>query len=272
MRKENINFHQTFYPNFDYIGKILNISDGKENLSIDEISMITGIPTGESSGKVLPHIRYCEFMNLITVKSTNSKLLLGRTDMGELIYSEDPYLSERISRLLCHMFLTSLGIGSELWFFICRSMQSSYGNKISKNVIEHDIVSYFKKGTKMSAFNSSYTNENSFGNLNLIIIEENNIRFRDFVYEEEFFYAILYVLYQELMTTDPNRSEFTVIELFHDLKWNCSLNWSENKSMSFLERASEDGWLDLNRQLTPTTILLKRNIADVMELIYSELI
>lgn len=272
MKSKNINFHQTFFPNFDYIGKILDIASGTENYSIEEISKITGIPTGKSSGKVLPHIRYCEYMNLISVENSNSKYLIKRTDLGELVYLEDPYFSESISRLLCHMFLSSKSVGSELWFFICRSMQSSYGNKINKGVIEHDIVSYFNKGTKMSAFNTAYTSENSFGNLNLIDIVDDTIRFKDFSYEEEYFYAILYVLYKELKQIDFNRSEFTTIEIFNDLKWNWSINWSENKSMEFLEKASEEGWIDLNRQLTPTIILLKRNIADVMNLIYSELI
>lgn len=272
MKNKNINFHQTFYPNFDYVGKILSIASESELFSIEEISQMTGIPTGASSGKVVPHIQYSEYMNLIESENFDGKMSLKRTALGELISSEDPYFSEDISRMICHMFLTSPEIGSGLWFFVFRVLQNRYGGKVKKDVTEHDIVECFKKGTKMSAFNTSYTNENSFGNLNLVTIYDDCIRFDAFSYEDEFFYAILYVLFAELKNVDLNRSEFTTVELFNELKWNWSLNWSEKRTMEFLEKASEEGWIDLNRQLNPTTIILKRSINEVMSKIYSELI
>lgn len=272
MKRENINFHQTFYPNFDYIGKILDISDGESNRTINEISYITGIPTGESSGKVQPHIKYCEYMHLINVKIIGATYNLGRTEFGELIYQEDPYFSEKLSRLICHLFLTSEHYGSELWFFAYRCLQEKYGDKITKQVIEHDILDNFDKSTKMTAYNSCYSSMQSLGVLELIDFQDDVLKFKEFNYENEYFFGVLYSIFKELKAYDDKRSEFTVDELFTKLKWNYAMNWSHERTMEFLEKAYDDGWIDLNRQLVPIIIFLKRDINDVIGLIYSELI
>ena len=272
MKRESINFHQTFYPNFDYIGKILDISNGESKRTINEISYITGIPTGESSGKVQPHIKYCEYMNLIYAKIIDGTYILERTELGELIYQEDSYFSEKLSRLICHFFLTSEHYGSELWYFAYRCLQEKYGNRITKQVIEHDIFNNFGKSTKMTAYNSCYSSMQSLGVLELIDFQNDVLIFKEFIYKDEYFYGILYTIFKELKAYDNKRSEFTVDELFTKLKWNYAMNWSQDRTMKLLEKAFDDGWIDLNRQLVPTTIMLKRNINDVIGLIYSELI
>lgn len=56
----NLNFHATFCPDFEYIAKIIQIADQYDGLTKEEISEITGIPTGVSTGKVEPHIYYAK--------------------------------------------------------------------------------------------------------------------------------------------------------------------------------------------------------------------
>ena len=60
----NVNFHQTFRPEKQYIAAILELSGDNETHSVREISALTGIPNGESSGKVEPHI-LCELYGAI---------------------------------------------------------------------------------------------------------------------------------------------------------------------------------------------------------------
>jgi hypothetical protein len=272
MLSNSINFHQTFYPNFDYVGKILSIANSGKMLSVDEISRMTGIPTGVSSGKVVPHIKYSKYMSLLKYEVHSGKFILKLTDFGQLVYVEDPFFSEKISRLICHIFLTSPQIGSSLWCFINRMLQHRYGQVISKDVIEHDIYQYFRNTTKLSAYNTAYMNHNSLGNLFLIDSTSDDIRFCSFHYEDEYFYGILYSLFFELKSLDVNRSEYSSVEIFEDLKWNLALNWSEKRALEFLEEASEREWININRQLNPITIVLKRNINELLGQVYSELI
>ena len=93
----NLNFHATFCPDFEYIAKIIQIADQYDGLTKEEISEITGIPTGVSTGKVEPHIYYAKFMNLINFEKANAKYKIKLTSLGKEILNEDPYFLESIS-------------------------------------------------------------------------------------------------------------------------------------------------------------------------------
>lgn len=58
----NLNFHQTFPPTTDGISRLLSVADRGGAYTKEEISQMTGIPTGKSSGKVEPYIRYAVYM------------------------------------------------------------------------------------------------------------------------------------------------------------------------------------------------------------------
>ena len=73
VKQVNMNFHQTFKPACKYISSILDIADGTSWLSVKDISGMTGIPQGASSGNVEPHISYAEYMGLIKSEKKISK-------------------------------------------------------------------------------------------------------------------------------------------------------------------------------------------------------
>lgn len=62
---KNVNFAQTFKPEKQYISAILKLATKNEPMTAKQISLETGIPSGESSGKVVPHIEYAKYMGLI---------------------------------------------------------------------------------------------------------------------------------------------------------------------------------------------------------------
>ena len=77
MKNININFHKTFKAEGQYISSILEIADGKTWFTTREISEMTGIPQGKSSGKVEPHINYAEYMGLIKSEKEKKDGLCG---------------------------------------------------------------------------------------------------------------------------------------------------------------------------------------------------
>ena len=111
----NVNFHQTFRPEKQYITAILELAGDTESHSVKDISSLTGIPNGESSGKVEPHIIYANFMGLITYDKKDGVYSLARTELGENIYTEDPGLQEELSILLCHCMMQREIAGAPLW-------------------------------------------------------------------------------------------------------------------------------------------------------------
>ena len=98
----NLSFHQTFPPERDCLARLLELASDMPPMTKEQISQVTGIPTGTSSGKVEPHIQYAEFMGLICDLRSQGLHCLTRTALGEQIYLSDPFLSEPLSQLLCH--------------------------------------------------------------------------------------------------------------------------------------------------------------------------
>ena len=61
-KRYSVNFHATFLPDLVNISRLLEIADNYDYLSKEEIFELTGIPTGESTGKVEPHIKYAQYI------------------------------------------------------------------------------------------------------------------------------------------------------------------------------------------------------------------
>ena len=93
----SLNFHQTFRPEKQYIAAILELAEDATVRTVKEISALTGIPNGERSGKVEPHIIYATYMGLITYEKKDGGYSLSRTPLGETVYVEDPGLQENLT-------------------------------------------------------------------------------------------------------------------------------------------------------------------------------
>ena len=130
-----LNFHQTFKPEKQYIAAILDIAGDPDFRTIKEISMMTGIPTGESSGKVEPHIIYADYMGLINYEKKDGKYCLTRSFLGETVYMEDPGLQEKLTKLLCHAMIVRRENGAKLWSAIFRNVMPRYKTGIKRDLL-----------------------------------------------------------------------------------------------------------------------------------------
>lgn len=272
----NLNFHESFCPDFEHIAKIIQIADQYEGLTKEEISDITGIPTGASSGKVEPHIYYAKFMNLIEFEKERSKYKIKSTTLGRIILNEDPYFLEDISKLICNYFLTSKFYGAIMWNKIIREMPLKYGNEIKESLIIKDLHEEFGIQIKLTAFRSCYNSEKSMATLSLINVEEQNdnpiIKLNKNIYNDENIYVYAYTLIRELEKLDNSRKEFTVNEILDNISWGKGFLWDEEVSISVLEKLNDLNIINLNRQLNPITIIVNKNSEDIIDSLYSMLI
>lgn len=272
----NLNFHESFCPDFEHIAKIIQIADQYEGLTKEEISDITGIPTGASSGKVEPHIYYAKFMNLIEFEKERSKYKIKSTTLGRIILNEDPYFLEDISKLICNYFLTSKFYGAIMWNKIIREMPLKYGNEIKESLIIKDLHEEFGIQIKLTAFRSCYNSEKSMATLSLINVEEQNdnpiIKLNKNIYNDENIYVYAYTLIRELEKLDNSRKEFTINEILDNISWGKGFLWDEEVSISVLEKLNDLNIINLNRQLNPITIIVNKNSEDIIDSVYSMLI
>src|SRR4051794_7387572 len=88
-------FHETFFPDRRHLSALLKLAKPGYEGSIDGISAATGIPTGKSSGKVLPHLKYAHAMGITTIPTlSNGVYAVQLTSLGRLFSVEDPLLHE----------------------------------------------------------------------------------------------------------------------------------------------------------------------------------
>ncbi|MEG1089907.1 MAG: hypothetical protein RSE38_01195 [Acinetobacter sp.] len=266
MKKEldfGLNFHQTFPPSPAYIGRILSIADGQKK-SAREISDITGIPQGESSGKVVPHLKYAAYMGLITPDITAPVL----TPLGQVVQAEDHACSEEITQWLMHRNLTSVQ-GAPMWHFICRDLLHNNHGTLSTEYLTNQMINKF--GTaKFAPVLTTYQELFAIGYLQpiktagAISIQPQRI-------QREFLYLYAYELLSEWDARYPATSEITAEECTALASATC-FGLQENLWFEVLEQLSTMQICRINKQLAPYTIVRLSGKDSLITKLYSLLI
>lgn len=270
----NLNFHLTFAPEKEHLLKIVSISEGIKALTKEEIFEQTNIPTGERSGKVIPHIKYAEHMGLINSSSNDSKYLLKRSPLGDLVYKEDPYMLEPLTELLIHYFLTSKLGGAALWSYIFRTCVAVYGAEISSvNLISALERHFGTKKINLSPFRTSYLQEKAaFSMLSLLTLTSDSWIFnkQHIVRSYQFLYA--FTLLEEWEQVFGDRTELALDEISNNLGWNHAYLWDKKTTMDVLDLLTDVGIISVNRQLNPVIIIKNSKATEILLKIYSMLL
>ena len=239
-------------------------------LTKEEISEVTGIPTGKSSGKVEPHIMYAIYMGLISnISETKNKYRLVCTPLGKVIKTEDIGFHEEISQLICHVRLTSPTTGAPLWSTITRDVLPNYPNGIKHILLEDELKKrcYLGEGKiRTGAFFSTY--EKSFKAITLLSKCKDTVTFISQDYKNELFYVYVYALLYEWEQMYPYNNEISSIEL-NELKFASAFGFNQMTINKVLGHISEKGLININGQLSPFTIIKVIKLEDILSLLYS---
>ena len=278
MARTNLNFHLTFRPERQYLSGLLSELSGCNGCDVEEISSLTGIPTGKSSGKVEPSICYLEYMGLITKRKINGRYDLDYTPLGNCVNSEDSGLLEKLTLLIMHCMVVRPYYGAELWGHVFHNIFPKYRNHLTQKQFEKELEIQFGPGVKSAPFWGSY--QELFSSLNLISVESGQIDLHpskimaDYVY---LYAAVLFSYWDEWLDNAPadetNLASTSEIAATHlkALGFRNPFGWSEKEEYQALEIMASKGLIALNRQMIPFTI---RRIAEkdaVIEQLYSEL-
>lgn len=261
-----LHFHQTFPPTLDYIRRVLLLGDSSDFMTKEEMSAITGIPTGKSSGKVEPHICYAQYMGLINDEIISGKHFIHRTTLGNEIIRQDPGFQEYITQLICHVRLTSPSTGATMWSVILRDILPQYRNGIETNILNDEIAKRNLGKMNMGPFFSTYKN-----GLNLLkIVEKDKKRahLMSLSYIPDCIFVYAYALLYEWEHIFPRTLEITADEI-PQLQFGNTFGWDMQKQYEALEHLCEKGIIRMNRQLSPYTIIKQRCSDEMIPLLYS---
>lgn len=263
----NLNFHQTFPPTLEYLGRLFAVTDNGIPMTKEEISSTTGIPTGKSSGKVEPHIDYAVYMGHIEEAApVGGKYLLKCTSLGNEIKKQDPGFREALTQMICHVRLTSPSTGAQLWSLIIRDILPKYKDGMHDNVLEDEIRKKISVNVKTGPFYSTY--RDSFDLLKLLIREPQLTGIVSQPLISDFRYVYSYALIYEWENIFPTDNEISAYEL-EKLKFAGAFGWDAQHQYVALEHLAELGLIRLNRQLSPYTIFKLTTSDELIAKLYS---
>ena len=278
MVKTNLNFHQTFKPERQYISSILTEAKECDGLDVQNISNKTGIPTGQSSGKVEPAICYAEYMGLIKKEKHNGKYSLSYTMLGECIKEEDAGILEKLSLLAMHAMIVRQYSGAELWKYIFQHVFPKYRNRLTVNQFEKEIEIQFGQGVKIAPFKGCY--QEFFSQLCLLKFDDDQVILNVSKIDLDFVYLYAYVLFtywdewlkneSEEVTLMASQTEITADHL-RRIGFRHPFGWDEKDEYKVLELMAMKKLIVLNRQMVPFTIRRTSDFDYVLEMLYSEL-
>ena len=263
---DSVNFHKTFSPQDSYITKILELAQDGYTGSKEEISKETGIPTGKTSGKVVPHILYAQYMGLTTHMLSKGKYTLELTDLGKMILENDKYLFEDITRLICHYNICDEDTGAYLWSFLYNRLPIMLDENMSEEAMKKKYKDFFMVKTDIGALKKSYSNGGFFALLNLLDFSE-GIRINSAYYKVERLYVYAYALFSSWDRKYHETPEITADQIIA-MKWNKRFGFDEDEMLLALEQMEGKQLLRLNKQLIPYTIIRNVNTADVLPHLY----
>ena len=266
--KTNLNFHQTFPPDEYYISTLFEVAEQECPYTKEEISDLTGIPTGKSSGKVEPFIKYAEFMGLLTDEYKDKKHLLRLTSVGKEIQEQDIGLQEKATIYLCHSNLVS-SQGASLWNSVFGEIVPQYGLKIRQLILKDSLKNiYDDMDINMAPFNSSYGG--MFKKLNVFKVDKDGIEVKLLKYKDSYIYIYAYILFKEWENIYGEVSELTSIDLY-DMQIDSKLCLSRDDFDKALDAMEYEGLIKMERVLNPFIILKLHSSEEIISKIYSRI-
>lgn len=253
-----LNFHMTFPPTPAYLGRILKIANGTE-YTVEEISDLTGIPQGKSSGKVKPHIAYASYMGLI------DESMFKRTALGDAVMQEDSVLAETLTQAICHTRITSC-VGASMWNYLFRVLLPENNYKIKKKMISEKMQHKFGINVKFAPVITMYTKQ--FTNLNILTEEEEYLVCNALPFDNDLLYVYAYGLLFEWEKVFPQEKEITSVQL-SDLKFGAIYGWSQEVEYKVLQLLCDIGVIGMNNQLIPFTVKKYVDSETVIDKLYS---
>lgn len=271
MINENFFFHESFPPQTLYLSELLKIASEEFCGTKYEISEITGIPTGEKSGKVEPHIKYLEYMGIVESSLSLGKISLSLTELGKVVYNEDQYLMNNATKQLLNYNLTRLQEGAPQWGYFFRTYPYEYDIPISFTLISDKGKMTYGKEVYLGPLKSMYTT-GDFECISPIEFEGKNVIFKSCYVNYECNKIYGYTLIKELESRKIDNDEVTLNILLDEIKWQKGFGFDYDTVLEVLDELNHMGIIKLNKQLNPMTIILNRKSDDIITELYDSLI
>lgn len=251
---DNVNFHKTFVPQEIYITKILELAERKFIGSKEEICRITGIPTGKTSGKVVPHILYSWYMGLTAYSLNKGKYMLGLTELGITILKEDKHIFEDITKMICHYNMCDKNDGALVWSFLYHNIEPMYDEVISLDLLKKKCNEFYQQKPEFDVIRKAYSGDGFWASLNVFDFSD-GFSIKSSYYNKTMKYVYAYSLLSSWDKYFTEQQEITIDQIVEIIKWNRKFGFDNDEMQYVLEELDAENIIKLNKQLIPYTVI-----------------
>jgi len=282
-----LNFSHDFLPERSLLARLLPFASTTGCGDKVKIGAETGIPTGESSGKVEPMIHYASGMGLIRADKGAKHWKLELTTLGRLITAEDPYLSESVTLWLLHLMLCrrsaledpATGL-ADAWFALFAEGALRLGNRFDQGAYLDFLMERHGKKGYLKGLSGlvlrSYLELTCFGSINALtaeVLDGQTLYLRNAAPTERSHFpaysAYLFLVWDDLYA---GHSQLAIDDLFTQSRCLAVMGWDRATATRWLDWMADHGLLQLDRQTGDTLALRLRDTKTVIAGIFNELV
>lgn len=267
-------FHETFFPDRRHLSTLLKLAKGSYEGTIEEISATTGIPTGKSSGKVLPHLKYVCAMGITITSAVREGIYsLQLTPLGRLFASEDSLLHEPLTQLILHLMLSRSIGGASAWhvFFGCSRLA------LGRTCTVEAATSFLKQELGNSSslpgpLFSTYREEASLARTAMLTFDNDVIGRNTLPMLDEFRWAYAYSWLTYWEQSKPGVQQMPLSELEALTRFFEVSGWARHVVDDFLAWTTSQGITRVDRQTGIPLVMKIKHSDELIAHIYSELL
>lgn len=270
-----VTFHQRFIPERAHISALLKFAaSGKEGTD-QEISAETGIPTGQSSGKVPAMVDYGRGMGLIQRERLKQagQQRLTLTGFGRTVLLEDENLSEELTQWLAHLMLCRRQGGAEVWYLSFGSSADVLGMEFSEEALKQYLAGILGKRKRplIGPMVGMYAEPASFKKAGALEQEKTMLYRVPAPVLSGFapgYAAVLLTLWE---THFPRERQVTLTDFEAGTCFQRICGWNDRQYTQMLEMIEGNRAITLDKQMRPWVLSRQAESASYWRIVYDEL-
>ena len=266
-------FHETFAPDRRHVATLLKLAMDAYGGNVEAISAETGIPTGKSSGKVVPHLKYAQAMGLIEFEFASGIYALQASALGRAVFAADPLLHEPMTQVLMHLMLTRAIGGASVWHVLFGNSRLALGKTCSIEAATTFLAQAFANVSAVPGpLFTTYREDASLARTGMLATAKGTLTRGSLPMREENYWCYAYVWLQSWERSAGGIQQLPLSELEERCGFVEISGWSDRGFDDFLAWASAQRIIRVDRQ-TGAPLVMKTKCSDeLIEQLYSDML
>ena len=267
-------FHQSFPPERRHLASLLTAATQGFAGTAEAISEHTAIPTGKSSGKVVPHLKYLQCMGLLkNVNAAAGMYKLSPTPLGQTVFVEDPLLQEPLTQLVLHLMLAQPVGGASVWHMLFGRSRIALGERFSPDAATAFLAQEFGNSSSIPGpLFTTYRESASLALTGMLAGDKNVLTRGCLPYLEEHFWGYAYCWMHSWEQVAPNDQQLPSSQLEAQTAFSDLTAWTHQQLDGFLLWAVDQRILRVDRQTGSPLLMKTASSAEIVSKIYSDIL